>query len=86
MALIELDPPSTLPRGQYRRRPFSAALRRGVVLPVEARRAEPADACRHAHEQRIVGAAGLEQQHAAFGIADSRLASTDPAEPDPTMT
>ena len=47
---------------------FHRRLRRGVVKPVELRHGEPRDARRHADQQRLVRAAGLEQQHARRGI------------------
>ncbi len=43
-------------------------LRRGLVLPAETRLIELGNAAGHAHEQRAVRAAGLEQQHLDFRL------------------
>jgi hypothetical protein len=46
---------------------FHRRLRRGFVTPVETRTGQVGDAGRHAHIERIVGTAGLEQQHPDLG-------------------
>jgi hypothetical protein len=44
-----------------------------------------AHAERHVDERMEVAAAGFEQQHVGSGVPLNRLASTQPAEPPPTM-
>ena len=84
---MALDPPSTLPRGKWMARPFT--LSAGSVLKHQLKRAssivlmKPAGAamkgCRSLPPAWI-------RHTETRGSAVSRLASTHPADPAPTMT
>ncbi len=70
--LIELDPPSTLPRGWNTLRPFEPGLRLGLVHPVDGLVLEQlAVAERHVDPEIGVLGARLQQQHRMLAVRRS---------------
>src|SRR6267154_918619 len=72
MPLIELVPPSTLPRGWYIDRPSELRLRLALIHPIDARIAEqPAIAHRDMDPGIAIAVSRLQQQHSvASGFAE----------------
>ena len=61
---MELDPPTTRPRGQYIVRPSRPGLLQGLIFPIDAGIGErDAVADRRLDPEARVGAAGLEDQY-----------------------
>ena len=87
MALTELEPPSTLPRGWYPRRPFrpgcGTVWKAQLACPFFASSASPAG-----QWISTLRSGGPASSKATFtpGSSLRRAASTHPAEPPPTIT
>ena len=85
MALIAERAADHLAARIVQRAAVQARLGLGLEHPVRARIADGEQiADRNVEPDPVVLAAGLQQQHPSGGSADSRLASTQPAEPAPT--
>ena len=85
MALTELDPPRIRPRGWYMRRPFIAFC--GAVSYIQPNRGVPSLAMPAGMRTNsdLSEPPASSSSTLASGFADSRFASTEPAEPAPTI-